>query len=136
MRSLEIPYGHRVKILKKLKEFKSYRQKNAENDVGLETDKEVDVSNQTFTEMGIGIGTNDELISSRNNKNAEFDEEEQHRLFREAVEKFRNAKEEEESIQNKASNKKISIIREVNEEGNEVNHFYYIKKIIDYRMMN
>lgn len=114
MKSMEIPYGHRIKITKKLKEFK--QNKNKAN----ETELAVEAMNSTFTEVGVGVGTeNDEIADREANKKdpLEFDEEEQQRLFSQAVEEFRKGKKTEANI----NSKKITIIKEVDEEVNEVN---------------
>lgn len=90
MKTMEIPFGHRIKITKKLKEFKQHRNKANEGDTTVEA------LNSTFSEMGVGV-----VCDSIDNKDPhelhekeifEFDEEEQQRLFREAVEEFRKGK--------------------------------------------
>jgi len=122
MKSIEIPYGHRIKILKKLKEFKVHRNKANESDLAyLAVEAQM---NSTFTEMGVGIGTDtmeDKDAKSeadiRENDNT-FNEEEQQRLFKEAVEEFRKGKKQDTN--NNVNSKKITIIKEVDEEVNEV----------------
>jgi len=113
MKCMEIPYGHRIKITKKLKEFKLHRNKANEDAVAFED------MNSTFTEMGVGIGTNSiedsdhgEYLKERSG----FDEEEQQRLFREAVDLFRKGKKIEANL----NSKKITTIKELDEEVNDV----------------
>lgn len=80
LKQMEIPYGHRVKIMKRLREYRP--------DLPLE-EPDADTSvvksmNQTMRqEMGAG---NDEIDT-----NEEYDEAEQRRLFQEAVNAFRRA---------------------------------------------
>ncbi len=112
---MEIPYGHRMKILKKIKEFKTIRNKN-EN----EPSPHLNQINSTFSETGVGMEIDwRDLKDNENNsidKNIiETDEEKQHRLFREAVDQFRKTKKPESN--NKISKNKINIttIREVDE---------------------
>jgi hypothetical protein len=118
MKTMEIPYGHRIKITKKLKEFKQHRNKANEGEVAVET------LNSTFSEMGVGVGS--DSIDDQNfcelhkKENLEFDEEEQQRLFIEAVEEFRKGKKPEINL----NSKKITVIKEVDEEVNEVKIFF------------
>lgn len=120
MKTMEIPYGHRIKITKKLKEFKKHRNKAKEGD------EAVEALNSAFSEMGVGVGSesiDDKDICKPNKKeNSEFDEEVQQRLFREAVEEFRKGKKPDNNL----NSKKITIIKEVDEEVNEVNIYFVI----------
>jgi len=117
---MQIPYGHRVKILKKIKEFRAHKSKNEEASI------QAEVMNTTFSEMGVGVGTDmnegENKKDNKKNEDLEFDEEEQQRLFREAVEEFRRGKNKENTVNNNnnQSAKKISVIKEVDEEVNEV----------------
>jgi hypothetical protein len=111
MKAMEIPFGHRGKILKKLKEFKLHRKNQSQAEITTE------ILNTSTQDMGVGV--DDAILNDNNDKNSNTeldDEEEQHRLFRQAVEEFRKAKKQDVD----ETNKKITVIREVDEEVNEV----------------
>jgi len=101
---MEIPYGHRIKIIKKIKEFKNHRSKKDN-----ESSTNVEAMNTTFSEMGVGIGTDMNELEDNNKINN-----------REAVEKFRKGKRPETNKTYNLDTKKISVIREVDEDVNEV----------------
>jgi hypothetical protein len=131
---MEIPFGHRAKILKKIKEFKTHRGKfssfnnsNEKIESDIQTNFEID---KIKHEIGCGVDSNIKYNNNNNdNDNIKkeieiYDEDEQSRLFKKAVEEFRNGKslekKEDKNNNNINKNKKITIIREVDEEVNEV----------------
>lgn len=72
---MEIPYGHRAKIMKRLKDFRS---------------DEIRPSNGTLYEelpIEVAIGEDNLNVNSKDT----YDEQEQRRLFQKAVSDFRNA---------------------------------------------
>lgn len=130
---MEIPFGHRAKILKRVREFKAHRNKSAlnNNDNNSQTNPK-NYEHTEMHEMACGIDKKDFNSSVDNDiekdkDNEIYDEEEQSRLFRLAVQEFRSGKiEEKKNIPPKSGNKnnKITIIREVDEEVNEVIKFF------------
>jgi hypothetical protein len=139
LKKMEIPFGHRAKILKKIKEFKIQRGKFLNLENSSEKILRDSITNDKFDtikhEIGCGIDSynnldkynyNKDCVTEENNIEI-YDEDEQSRLFRKAVEEFRKGKNLDEKDKEKDNkNNKISIIREVDEEVNEVN-FYFIK---------
>ena len=131
---MEIPFGHRAKILKKIKEFKIYinqQQNHDEQSGNTHGDKPANTQSHEMScgvDGGVGTDDNDLNTSIADKKdNENFDEEEQQRLFRKAVDEFRSGKVKEE----KEKGKKITVIREEDEEVDEVRKFILIKTKIE-----
>jgi hypothetical protein len=126
---MEIPFGHRAKILKRIKEFKVHRTKisNSESE---NFGNQKNYEHLELHEIGCGGGVDTSIDNIKTSElqaqtileNNINDEEEQSRLFRKAVEEFRNGKKIEDKIPQSENNKdkKITVIREVDEEVDEV----------------
>jgi hypothetical protein len=122
---MDIPYGHRIKILKSINIYKESNirplSNNEYEEMPFENNKEMI---NTKSEMGVGKETfkqsSNETFkkdSKENNIDEDiYNEEEQSRLFREAVIAFRSAKTLEQNKKNS-----MKSIREVteNDENNE-----------------